>query len=209
MDGASLLLPFSIRFRNYAIKRGYDLITTQETSYSMLCRAFRYSIFSKTREDILGHILVHLDESTKITYQALSAIRNGNSIVSGTELFGPSSLDTMPSSQTSNTVHSTSEEELIEGGKDGKEEYIEAEGVQKYLSERGISIDPGSDVVSLPLGSRRVQTTTPTLFDEIRSSQPLKLSVRKLTTGEHTYSKSNLGVKMLTLPKNCWIVLCV
>jgi len=199
-------LPFFLQLRHKALKRAYHPITAQEISYSMLCRAFRYCIFSSTREDIIRrlHFLLHESAKTNIT---LLTINNPTTIFDEGELEDITHMTpilraiqsphfNLPATQSTPGGRA----EFKATFRESTEEYIDPEGVEKYLSERGLTIEPGSDIVPFPVGGRTQHRPTPTLFDEIRRSQELKLSVNKLLTDKVVLSL-NMEV-LLTILKS-------
>lgn len=66
---------------------------------------------------------------------------------------------------------------------ESNEPYISAEGIDKYLSKRGLKINPSSPYVAFRLTPGVV--STPTLFDEICQRKEIKMSVRRLVYGEN------------------------
>jgi hypothetical protein len=164
-------LPFSLRLRHEALKCAYELITKHETSLSLLCRSFRYCIFSSTRDEIVRHVRFLLHESSKMAYRAFS-----NSPLMVTDLSGIDSSDGSLSLANSFTGAEMVKPELDES-------YMDPKGVEQYLCEKGLGIDPGSSFVTLETTSGNFLGNSPSLFDEIRVKRGIKISVSKLLHG--------------------------
>ena len=182
-------IPFSLRLRHEALRRGYTLITAQETPFSLLFRSFKNCIFSHSREFIIQRVHYLLDQSTRFvhqtfgrsdreTIQSFSTVRPEEKTLQLLHLPGQFSLDT-----TNHHLASALGPDIKEVTVDGKEGYIGAEGVEEYLRDRGLDISAGSNFVTLPPCAVLQNTQAPTLFDEIRAGQELKLSVGKLMYG--------------------------
>jgi len=167
-------LPFSLRFKHSALKRGHQLLTVQETSYSILCRAFKYCIFSNTRDDIVKRL-------DYLFYESCTALFH-SSVASDSKGTTPTLV--YSSSPEGPNIPSLSKDGAREITEEITEDYMDPDGVESYLLERGLFIAPGSDIVPFPSSTSKHYSSLPTLFDEIRSQKELRLSVDKLLAGQ-------------------------
>jgi hypothetical protein len=187
----STSLPFALRFRHEALKRGYQLVTSQETYLSLLFRAFKRSIFSESRQSIIWRLHYLLHQSTKFIFQSAPA---GNKDV----FTNPLNLENFrrplqtfdsPSNFTvdSKAYHLMPTTELgkNEISSDKGDGYIDAEDVEQYLLDRGLIIQTGSNELILAASPNQQNSASSTLFDEIRGGQELRLSVSKLLYGKY------------------------
>lgn len=182
-------LSISVRFRHGALIRGYQMLTTHEASYSMICRTFRYNIFSNARETLIDRLHLLLNQSMATLPHLTSS--SGDSL-SYTSLNQENPVETLV--PFSNIVYRLPEKAAQSdptppGGakaitEESPEEYLYPDGVEDYLAERGLEVQPGSDVVLFPAPNSATHTSNPTLFDEIRAQKQLRLSVSKLLGGE-------------------------
>ncbi|KAH8812558.1 hypothetical protein F5884DRAFT_750864 [Xylogone sp. PMI_703] len=152
-------LNFAARLRYEALKGAYEQISEKETPYALLCRSFRYCIFSSTREQIKVHIYRLVHSSIKMTDEAAQTFELAKDIPSTRTLPLPAS------------------HELTEPGiSDPGEPYISPEGVDQYLSEKGLMIDP-----NLPFAEFKVTPRVAgTLFEEMCRQEGIKINVSKL-----------------------------
>ena len=185
---APVPLPFSYQFRNLALRQGYNLITKQNASYSVLCRAFRYCIFSSTRDGIAGRLHYLLHESAKRTYQAFASVTktDGNSGWDFSYLDGPvtSSISFTAMSSQDFSISEAGDEISTRRRQEIEDGYIDIEGVENYLAERGLSIAPGSTILTFPPNPSSASGQTLNLFDEIRGKRELQISVDRLLFGK-------------------------
>ncbi|KAE9369035.1 hypothetical protein N431DRAFT_561304 [Stipitochalara longipes BDJ] len=182
----STSLPFGLRLRIEALKRGYQLITSSETSFAALRRAFHQHIFSETREGIIKRIYLHLSQSMKAIDATAAGNWNNNELSDSfnPELFRitfPQTPDQRLSDRTAR--YSTAiEDPAIKGGvhTSTAEAYIYSEDISRHLLQKGLDITTGFQVVSMFPGQGSRTSQAPSLFDEIIEGRKLRLSVSKL-----------------------------
>ena len=187
----SASIPFILRLKYEGLKRGYNIITSQETPVSLVFRTFKHTMFSESKERILGRIQYLLRQSTELIYQAASGNGKTFTYVSPLEseqlkkslqfFESPNqlSLDSTAQYPTSSVEPDVDDAEL-----DHEDRYIDLDSVERYLLNRGLNIETGSKFVSMSARTALQNTSSPTLFEEIRGGQELKLSVGKLLNGE-------------------------
>lgn len=162
----AMTLPLWLRYES--LKGAYIMVTNQETPYALLCRTFRYCVFTSTREQIMKNVRGLIHETLVQAHQAPSTpiTINKDTLSSGTYSVSP----------TDQSSTATFKSEL-------NQPYMSPEGVDKYLSERGLKVDPSSSYVTFKLTQSSVSTTT--LFEEICQRKELRISVRRLLNGEN------------------------
>lgn len=188
-------LSFSVRFRYEGLKRGYSLITTPDVPYSAVFRAFKFCIFSNSRDQIQRQIEFLLHESTKSTQETLnnSTFETMQSDKWWEDIIVPGKAPTHPlltassaflPSWPSNEAH-LEDTNLVVAPPDELQEYVDADGVEQYLSQKGLSIVPGSPYVPLrTAGSPWNKTTERSMFDEMSGEKNIMLIVGKLLHGK-------------------------
>ncbi|KAH8802555.1 hypothetical protein F5884DRAFT_802316 [Xylogone sp. PMI_703] len=151
---------FSLRLRFEALKEAYNRIARQETSYKLLYKSFRYCLFSSTREQIKYRVQSSMHETLKQAHQYASLSVRVNK---ETNIY---------SSRANHVDKITTLSEF-------DELYVNTDGVDKYLSEQGLNIRPGSSfIVFKPPPSNGANVST--LFDEICQKGGIEINVTKL-----------------------------
>lgn len=159
-------LAFSTRLRHEAIRGAYDLITLPQAPYPLLCKKFRYCIFSSTRTEIMNHLDVLLYQSAKT--------RGSPDAMTIASSFEPDKQLAFPTWSAPGQLYTS------ENG----EEYIHAEAVSNYLLSMGLIMNPGSAYAEFsgPLESLAGSKTT--IFDEVRQKEQIRLNTTRLFRGE-------------------------
>ena len=163
------LLKFSLRLRHEALRGAYNLAKKPETPYKVLCRVFRYCIFSYTREEIIQHLDFLIQESAKTTYQTLaSMVLSDADSVSNKSFSRPQFYSTIESAKMETS-----------------DAYMSPEGVTNYLQHRGLAIDPELSFVEFTMTPGNLFGSASTLFDEIRQKKRIRVSASKLQYGSY------------------------
>ena len=163
------LLKFSLRLRHEALRGAYNLAKKPETPYKVLCRVFRYCIFSCTREEIIRHLDFLIQESAKTTYQTLaSMVLSDTDSISNKSFSRPLSYSTIESAKMETS-----------------DAYMSPEGVTNYLQHRGLAIDPELSFVEFTMTPGNLFGSASTLFDEIRQKKKIRISASKLQYGSY------------------------
>lgn len=177
-------LPFALRLRVEALKRGYELLTSSETSFAALRRAFHRHIFSENREKIIRRICLHLSQTMRAIHGPADG-KWGSSVLSAS-LDPELSRTTLPQTALQSALYSTAvKDPAVMGSMDDStiEGYIYPEDISRHLLHRGLDITNGSKFISLSPGLVSGCPQAPSLFDEIVDGRQLHLSVRKLLHG--------------------------
>jgi hypothetical protein len=169
-------MTFSMWLRYESLKGAYVMVTNQETPYTLLCRAFRYCLFTSTREQIMTHVRRLIHETLKQANQASSTPVTISKKTLPRETYSILDADQFSTEAVKSEFN---------------QPYMSPEGVDKYLSERGLKVDPSSSYVTFKL--TRGSVTTPTLFEEICQGKEIKISVRRLLHGEDDPAKLEPG----------------
>lgn len=159
-------MTFSMWLRYESLKGAYTMVTNQETPYALLCRAFRYCLFTSTREQIMTHVRHLIHETLKQANQASST---------------PVTISEKTLPRENYSILEADKFSTVTVKSEFNQSYMSPEEVDKYLSERGLKVDPSSSYVTFKL-TRSV--TTPTLFEDICQGKEMKISVRRLLHGE-------------------------
>lgn len=175
-------LPFSAHLRIAALQRGYDLISSKSTPYPLLCKGFRFCIFTSTRDQITQHMRELLRESSADTAGTFS-----NKDVKDTA----SPLPKPPALSASAKI-SDDGEWCTTGGAgepnshllDASAEYIDAEAVQQFLVGKGINLKLGIDSLIVPNSFIAGSEAGETLFGELFGGRKVTLSTNKLVYGK-------------------------
>lgn len=167
----SSLLNFSLWLRHAALKGAYTLAEKPETPYKDLFEVFRYCIFSCTRDEILRHLEVLLQDCAKTTYQNMAIMMKGVAYNSS-----DGNLSPLP--------YYTEVESASRGTDDS---YMGPEGVTNYLQERGLAIDPDLSYAELTMNPGHLFGSVPSLFDEIRQQTKIRVSLEKLADGKNGF----------------------
>ncbi|PVH82214.1 hypothetical protein DL98DRAFT_620170 [Cadophora sp. DSE1049] len=170
-------LPFSAQLRNAALRQGYNLISSKLTPCLLLCKGFRFCIFTSTRDAITRHMRDLLQASGAHVTEGAS-----DEYVQAIERPVPK-----PLAPSVSTKISEDREPCTTGGagepnthlQDDSAEYIDSEAVQRYLIGKGIDIQPGVDsaTVQNPSSGREDEKT---LFGELFGDRTVTLSTSKL-----------------------------
>jgi hypothetical protein len=146
------------------------LIVAHETPYDLLCRVFRYCIFTCTRDEIRRHLDMLLNASIEMDRRyGLAYIDSGMEI----------SLSGISSTFTSPDISETVEIKTSEA-------YVGPEGINEYLYNKGLVIDLESSLTEFSLSSNSSEGSKATGLNELCGKEKVKLSVNKLFRGEIT-----------------------
>jgi hypothetical protein len=158
-------LIFSFQLRHEALRGAYSLIATPETPYGVLCKVFRYCIFTSTRDEIKMHLDNLINRSTEVT-QSWNSATSAGSLWDGTSSLGnPSATPETFPTETGET-------------------YFDPEGINDYLYNKGLVMDSASSYAEFSVKFNTSGDSRITIFDEMCQKERVKVNVHKLFRGE-------------------------
>jgi hypothetical protein len=186
-------VPFSARLRHEGLKRGYNLLTVKETPYSVICRGFRFCIFTSTRCQITKHMEGLLQSSSASAFEALGRyvpsnenrlprdmnLENDSHSINGPKIL--SAITALPVKTLPWALEVPSKTGSL--AQDGISDYMDSEAVQEYLSNKGLIVQSGVSYISLSRGPKDSAGTGGNFFGELLGTRGLTLSVGKFLQG--------------------------
>lgn len=197
-------IPFSARLRYEGLKRGYELLAEKHTPYSIICRVFRFCVFTSTRDQIVNHLETLLQSSGLSTFEVLRMrVPNGWSWDMDNEVeqlspnnngFKINSTETALPDKLRSWTEVTSK--ITPLPYDSIFNYMDAQAVQEYLVSKGLVMNSKASSMALPQNLMNLEGG---MFEDFLGRGGILLDVQRLLEGTFSSSWIRMERDKLTL----------